>query len=172
MSDMKFDDALKARTSRSRLSAMIGAALALLMAMTATMTAGASAQDGKSQGQQVYVPVYSAIGFVSTEAFDVAVTLSFRNLDRSTPIMIKSATYYDTEGKEIGDLLDGPRTLGPFGSTQVLIKQQDFSGDVGANVVVAWSADQPVTPPLFEAVMVGARGTQAFAFTSRGVVLE
>ena len=40
------------------------------------------------------------------------------------------------------------------------------------HVVVDWSADQPVTPPLFEAVMVGARGTQAFSFTSRGVVLE
>jgi len=123
-------------------------------------------------GQKVYVPVYSAIGFLSQEAVDVAVTLSFRNLDRATPITIKSSVYYDTGGKEIGDLLEGLRTLAPFGSTQVLIRQQDFSGDVGANVVVEWSADQPVTPPLFEAVMVGARGTQAFAFTSRGVVLE
>lgn len=151
-----------------RLSATLLSALTVCFLMSAAVFA----QDGRSQGQQVYVPVYSAIGFASTEAFDVAVTLSFRNLDRSAPITIKSAAYYDTDGKEIQDLLDGPRTLGPFGSTQVLIKQQDFSGDIGANVVVEWSADQPVTPPLFEAVMVGARGTQAFAFTSRGVILD
>ena len=162
------DDTREARNRRFWSLAIIGVAFASLFAMTATV----SAQDGKSQGQTVYVPVYSAIGFVSTEAFDVAVTLSFRNLDRSAPITIKSATYYDTEGKEIGDLLDAPWTLGPFGSTQILIRQQDHSGDIGANVVVDWSADQPVTPPLFEAVMVGARGTQAFSFTSRGVVLE
>ncbi len=163
-----FDDMRMARNPGSWPLAILAAALASLLAMAAA----ANAQEAKSTGQTVYVPVYSAIGFVSTQAFDVAVTLSFRNLDQSSPITIKSATYYNTDGKEIGDLLDGPRTLGPFGSTQVLIKQQDFSGDVGANVVVAWSAEQAVSPPLFEAVMVGARGTQAFAFTSRGVVLE
>jgi len=132
----------------------------------------AGAQEAKSSGQSVYVPVYSAIGYVSTETFDVAVTISFRNLDRSSPITIASAVYYDTAGNRIKDLLGEARTLGPFGTTQVLIKQQDFKGDIGANVVVEWSAEAPVTPPLFESVMVGTVGTRAFAFTSRGVVLE
>jgi hypothetical protein len=152
----------------SRLPAIILSAVAFCL----LLGSAAVAQEAKSTGQTIYVPVYSAIGFVSTEKFDVAVTLSFRNLDASTPITIKSTVYYDTDGEEIGDLLESPRTLAPFGSTQLLIKQQDFSGDVGANVVVEWSAETPVAPPLVEAVMVGARGTQAFAFTSRGVVLE
>ncbi len=141
--------------------------------LAACIAAGSAwAQEARSTGQKVYVPVYSAIGFVSQQTFDVAVTLSFRNLDAATPITITSSAYYDTAGKQIADLLEGPRTLAPFGSTQILIKQADFSGDVGANVVVEWSAEKPVAPPLLEAVMVGSRGTQAFAFTSRGIVLE
>ncbi|MEJ8571861.1 DUF3124 domain-containing protein [Microbaculum marinum] len=136
------------------------------------LSATASGQEQISAGQRVYLAVYSAIGFASQEKVDVAVTLSFRNLDERMPITIESALYYDTDGRQITDLLEAPRTLAPFGSTQVLIKQTDFSGDVGANVVVEWSAGGPAAQPLFEAVMVGSRGTQAFAFTSRGVVLE
>ena len=155
------------RRSLSRRSAFVLTALAACL-----LIAPARAQEPKSTGQKVYVPVYSAIGFISQEKFDLAVTLSFRNLDAGAPITIRSVDYFDTDGKEIKDLLEAPRTLPAFGSTQILIKQDDFKGDIGANVVVEWSADQPVTPPLFEAVMVGARGTQAFAFSSRGVVLE
>lgn len=159
-----------------RLSSLVSSLVSslLLAAFAAAVLTGgtAVAQEATSTGQTVYVPVYSAIGFVSTERFDVAVTLSFRNLDQAAPITIRSSVYYDSDGKQIRDLLDGPTTLGPFGSAQILIRQQDFSGDVGANVVVEWSSETAVTPPLFEAVMVGARGTQAFAFTSRGVVLD
>jgi Protein of unknown function (DUF3124) len=151
----------------TRLTPIIAIALAACL-----LAVEAHAQEAKTTGQTVYVPVYSAIGFISQEKFDLAVTLSFRNLDASAPITIQSVDYFDTDGKKIRDLLDAPRTLQGYGSTQILIKQDDFKGDVGANVVVEWSSDGPVTPPLFEAVMVGARGTQAFAFTSRGVVLE
>ena len=134
--------------------------------------ATAYAHDTRSMGQKVYVPIYSAIGYLSTQNFDLAVTLSFRNLDQDSPITVRSAVYFDTDGKKIQDLLEGARTLAPFATTQVLIRERDFRGDIGANIVVEWSADVPVVAPLLESIMVGARGTQAFSFTSRGVVLD
>jgi len=137
------------------------------------MTAAtAHAHDTRSKGQKVYVPIYSAIGYLSSQNFDLAVTLSFRNLDQKSPITVRSAVYFDTDGKKIKNLLKGARTLTPFATTQVLIRDRDFRGDIGGNIVVEWSADAPVVTPLLEAIMVGARGSQAFSFTSRGVVLE
>jgi hypothetical protein len=136
------------------------------------MAANVHAHEPKSKGQSVYVPVYSAIGFISSLSFDLAVTLSFRNVDGTAPITVNSAIYFDTSRKKKKDLLDGSRTLAPFGSIEILIKQQDFRGDIGGNIVVKWNSTSPVSPPLIEAIMVGARGSQAFSFKSRGIVLN
>lgn len=143
-------------------------ALAICLAMAGAVWA----HGEKSMGQKVYVPVYSTIAYFSQQNLDLTVTLSFRNLDAGAPITVSSVVYFDTGGKKVKDLLGGARTLAPFGSTHVVIKRQDFRGDVGANVVVEWSAKSPVIPPLFEAIMVGSRGTGAFSFASRGVVLN
>ena len=136
------------------------------------MALGAHAHDTRSTGQNIYLPVYSAIAQAPRVDLDLTVMLSFRNVDESVPIKVNSVTYFDTSGKKIKELLDGVRTLAPFGSSHILIGLREFRGDVGANVVVAWSAASPARQPLVEAIMVGSQGTRGWAFTSRGVVLD
>lgn len=144
----------------------------LLLAVSYMMPELAHAHDTKSMGQKVYIPVYSSISHASDKEFDLKVTLSFRNLDGAIPITLISAIYYDTVGNELGNLLKYPSTLAPFGTTQIFLETDDFRGDVGANIVIEWSSQLPVTLPLIETIMVGYRGTQAFAFTSRGIVID
>jgi hypothetical protein len=136
------------------------------------MAVEVNAHEAKSTSQKIYLPVYSAIAHISKQNIDLTVTLSFRNLDEAASITVNSANYFNTSGKKIKDLLGQSSTLAPFGSTQIVIRQDEFRGDVGANIVIEWSSNLPVTPPLIEAIMVGSRGTQAFSFTSRGVVID
>jgi len=58
----------------------------LTLALFLTMAANVHAHEPKSKGQRVYVPVYSAIGYISSLSFDLAVTLSFRNVDGTVPM--------------------------------------------------------------------------------------
>ncbi|MEE8386251.1 MAG: DUF3124 domain-containing protein [Dehalococcoidia bacterium] len=44
------------------------------------------------------------------------------------------------------------------------------AGGAGATFMVTWVAGEEVSEPVVEAVMVGATGTQAFAFVRKGVV--
>ena len=90
----------------------------LALALFLTITANVHAHEPKSKGQSVYVPVYSAIGFISSLSFDLAVTLSFRNVDGTAPITVNSAIYYDTSGKKKKDLLAWPylRCARPVGA--------------------------------------------------------
>ena len=153
----------------------IGLLFRILMAaklLVMVAAASASAHESKSNGQKLYLPLYSSISYLKRDDTHLTVTLSFRNVDANAPITVKSATYFDTSGKKVKDLLEGARTLGPFGSTQVLIRRVEFQGDVGANVVVEWSSTSAVTPPLIEAIMVGFRGAGIFSFTSRAVAID
>ena len=158
--------------ARAAMAARICAAALWTLIMCLVLAKDVLAGDEKSKGQKIYLPVYSSIAHLSRNELNLTVTLSMRNLDGSAPITLIAATYFDSDGGKVKDLLGSEHTLAPFGSTEAIIERDDFRGDVGANLVVEWSSSTPVTPPLIEAVMVGFRGTQAFAFTSRGIVLE
>ena len=162
-------DSTRERTATSM--RMCAVALWTLI-VSLVLASGTHAGDAKSTGQSIYLPVYSSIAHLSRHEIDLTVTLSMRNIDGAAPIQLNSANYFDSNGSLIKDLLGSKRMLAPFGSTEVVIKWNEFRGDVGANLVVEWSSATPVTPPLIEAVMVGFRGTQAFAFTSRGILIE
>jgi hypothetical protein len=62
--------------------------------------------------------------------------------------------------------------LGPMASTEFFIKQSDKLRGAGANFIVEWGAEQPVYEPVIEAIMLGVRGTQAFAWRSPGRVMK
>ena len=47
----------------------------------------------------------------------------------------------------------------------------DDAGGAGANFIIVWRADEPVTPPVIEAVMIGVLGNQSFSFKTEGKVL-
>ena len=123
-------------------------------------------------GERVYVPIYSHIFFRdSNRNIDLAATLSIRNADIDTPIRITSVRYYDSDGALVRRYLDAPRPVGPMASTAFLVGPDD-TGGVGANFIVDWRAERAVTPPVIEAVMIGAASSQGISFVTRGRVLQ
>lgn len=123
-------------------------------------------------GQSIYVPAYSSV-FTSDRAhgFNLAVTLSIRNTDRTHPIVVTSASYYDQDGQLVRDYLKKPLRIGPMASTEFFVSESDTSGGVSASFLVAWVAEQRVSAPLVESVMIGTAGTQGVSFTCPGRVL-
>jgi hypothetical protein len=103
---------------------------------------------------------------------DLAVTVSIRNTDAERPIRIEAVRYFGNDGQQLGNRFAEPSTLGAMATSEIVVPQSAFHGDTGANLIVEWRSAAPVTPPVVETVMVGMRGTQGLAFTSRAVVLE
>lgn len=125
-----------------------------------------------SQGQTVYVPVYSQVFFGDkARTFDLSATLSIRNIDVKGAIQITKVGYYNETGKHVRDFVDKPVVLQPWGSTRFYIKESDESGGTEAFFVVIWQSDSPVIPPIVESVMIGASGQQGVSFTSRGTAI-
>ncbi|HSM83355.1 MAG TPA: DUF3124 domain-containing protein, partial [Nodosilinea sp.] len=86
------------------------------------------------QGQTLYVPVYSEIfDSEANRTFQLTVTLSLRNSDRTQPIVIDTLDYYNSGGDRIVAYLDQPIELGPLASTEVVVDRTNLSGGVGAN---------------------------------------
>lgn len=126
-----------------------------------------------SQGQLVYVPIYSHIYFGDQErAILLTGTLSIRNTDPAQPITLLQADYYDNDGKLIRKYITQPVTLGPLGSTRYIVKASDTAGGSGANFLVRWKAAAPANEPIMEGVMIGTSMGQGISFTSRGVAVK
>jgi len=124
-------------------------------------------------GQIIYVPVYSHIYYQDQQrTIDLAATLSIRNTDGDQPIQIDAVLYYDSDGNLVRSYLEEPLRLGAMASTAFVVDEDDRTGGVGANFIVAWSSTTEPTPPVVEAVMISAASTQGLSFVSVGRVLE
>ncbi len=124
-------------------------------------------------GQTIYVPVYSHVYFLNQgRIFNLTATINFQNTDPEYPIILKSIKYYDTKGNLLEDYLSNPVKLNPFASTDFYIDQVDIRGGVGANFLIEWVADNQVSEPIAESVMIGASGTQGISFLSQGRVIK
>jgi hypothetical protein len=122
-----------------------------------------------SKGQTIYVPAYSHIYSGNREKpFLLTVTVSIRNIDPRYPIQITAVDYYETQGNLLKRYLEKPATLAPLGSLRYIVPEGDKTGGSGANFIVEWKSDQPVNPPIVEAVMIGTQSQQGISFTSRG----
>jgi hypothetical protein len=123
-------------------------------------------------GQTLYVPAYSSV-FTADRAhsFNLAVMLSVRNTDRTHPILVTSASYYDQDGQLVRDYLKKPLRIGPMASAEFFVTENDTSGGVSASFLVEWVAEQSVSVPLIEAVMLGTASTQGISFNCPGRVL-
>lgn len=132
-----------------------------------------SPAEGGGPVRAVYVPAYSHIYHGSEgEAYQLTTTLSVRNTDPDRSITLRSVRYHDTRGELARRFLDGPRRLGPLGTVGYVIEEADTTGGSGANFIVEWSSEQPVSPPVIEAVMISTRSGRGVSFTSRGVPIE
>jgi hypothetical protein len=58
--------------------------------------------------------------------------------------------------------------LKPLGTIEMFVANEDLRGGTGANFVVDWAADGPMSEPVVEAVMIGVLGTTSYSFVSQG----
>jgi hypothetical protein len=107
-----------------------------------------------------------------TRTTDLTATLSVRNTDLTHPIIISSANYYDTNGKLVRKYLEQPVELGALAATDFVINQEDTKGGSGASFIVEWVAQQPVSTPVIEAIMINTSGNQGLSFVSPGRVIK
>lgn len=124
-------------------------------------------------GQTIYVPVYSHIyTFKNRRSINLAATLSIRNTDAEHVLTLNAVRYYDSHGTLVRDYVDTPLRIGPMASTDFVVDETDTSGGSGANFIVEWSAADPVTEPVVEAIMITTASSQGVSFTSAGRVLS
>lgn len=125
------------------------------------------------RGQVVYVPIYSHVYFSDgRRSLNLTALLSVRNTDRRASIVIKRIDYHGSGGKLIQKKLEAPVRLGPLAVTEVVIPERDMAGGSGASFLVEWVAEQEVSEPVIESVMIGTTGAQGISFVSPGRVVE
>lgn len=128
-----------------------------------------------SAGQAIYLPVYSHLyhGEVNPKTGKPSETLvsthvSIRSTDSRTPIVVKSARYYDTEGRLLREFMPAAKTVPPLGTHELFLSRSDVSGGSGANFIIEWSAERPVNPPLVEALHADIREARTLLFVTTG----
>lgn len=125
-----------------------------------------------SRGQTIYVPVYSHIYQLNQQkTFNLTATLSFRNADLNRTLTLTKVLYYDSQGDIVKNYLTEPRTISPLASTSFVVEENDLRGGVGANFIVEWESENPVFPPVVEAVMISTSQQQGISFVSVGRVI-
>lgn len=126
-----------------------------------------------STGQTVYVPIYSNIyaGPRNQPVFLTA-TLSVRNADPTRSIVIESVKYFGSQGQLLKDYLKSPLTLGPLGSTHMVVDESDESGGPGAKFIVIWKSGGAVNTPVIQGIMVTTRSGQGISFVTDGRVIQ
>ena len=141
----------------------------VLLLLSSGLALGQAA-PGRSVGQDLYLPIYSHVWHGEADAKGepaktlVSVSVSIRNTDPAKSIRITSAQYYDTGGRKLREYVTSPRTLGPMGTYEIFVPRSDDTGGSGANFVISWKADAPVSPPLVEGFHANLPAGRAFAF--------
>ena len=121
-----------------------------------------------ARSQSVYVPVYSHVYRGNGDVQALETTLSIRNTDPRFQIVVNSIRYYDNDGALLREYLETPVLLDPLASADFLVERRDMAGGVGANFLVDWVAEESVSPPRVETVMVSFEDNRAFAFARSG----
>lgn len=149
---------------------------AVFLALTLILftASGLGADDLKRfRGQTVYAPAYSHIFIGDREhPFYLTLTLSVRNTDAATPITLEVVDYHDSNGEKLRSYLSAPTALAPLSAQHYVVAESDKSGGAGANFIVRWRSEKPVSPPIVETVMIGTRSQQGISFVSRGQVVQ
>ncbi len=147
----------------------------ILMALLAALSSGIAygqSTPGRSQGQTLYLPVYSHVWHGDTTAAGersktlVSVSVSIRNTDLAKPIRVVSAQYYDTDGKKLRNYVPTPQVIPPMGTLELFVPRSDDTGGSGANFIIVWKADQPASPPMVEGIHANMPAGRSIAFIS------
>ncbi len=126
-----------------------------------------------AMGQTIYVPIYSHIYYENRQkSFDLAATLSIRNTDLTSPMIVTAVRYYDTNGKLLRQYVEKPIQLNALASTDFVVDRNDTSGGSGANFIVEWVAKTEISEPIVEAVMIGSALQQGISWISPGRAIK
>lgn len=124
-----------------------------------------------SQGQLIYVPVYSSVyGGPRNHSLNLTATLSIRNVDEREPLVVTSVKYFDSDGRLIKVYLDKDQSLGPLATTQFIVDELDTTGGFGPKFLVEWKSQWALTPPIVECIMIGSG--QGISFVTQGTVIR
>ena len=151
--------------------------VALLLILSGLLPGAALAQRALSNGQHLYLPVYSVIQYGDRDRsgaareLPVSALVSIHNTDLDKPIRLLSARYYATDGKFLRDFVPSPRALKPMETVEFLVERRDVAGGSGANFVIQWEAAAPVSPPLVQALHVELQTNRAVVFTTDAVLI-
>ena len=124
-------------------------------------------------GQTLYVPAYSEVLLGGRDlTHELVVTLAVHNTDLDAPIVLQSVRYYDTNGELVRNYVEDPIEVSALATTGFLVEARDTTGGWGSNFIVEWVAEEPVSEPIVEAVMVSTGGTQGISMISLGRVIS
>jgi hypothetical protein len=121
--------------------------------------------------RRVYVPVYSSIYLgqdITYNMMDLTATVSVRNVSTQHPLVLLSARYYDSSGKQIREYVNTASELAALATVEFVVARKDSAGGPGANFLVEWSGPSDIDEPIIEAVMIGRSGSAGYSFTSAG----
>jgi len=149
----------------------------LLAALTLACLGTANAQESRPlvKAQTLYLPIYSHMLYgnlgKSGKASYVLLSalVSIRNTDARRPLRVLSARYFDTQGKLLGERVPTPVSVPPLGTLELFVELNDASGGSGANFVIKWDAEQPLSPPLVESLHANMDCGKAVIFMTQSV---
>lgn len=137
--------------------------IAMLVAFSAMPFAVAA--EELSQGQTLYLPIYSHIWHGDKVGDDkhpvktlVSALVSIRNTSLTTPIRVISARYYSTDGRLLREYLPKTAEVGVMGTLELFVERKEAEGGSGANFVIQWDAKVQTNPPVVEAVHADIKG--------------
>ena len=125
------------------------------------------------RGQLLYMPVYSNVPYqIDTMLFNMSAFVAIHNTDLSKNIMLTKVLYFDQDGNIVTDFLKkSPISINPLATKDFYIPYEDQSG-TGANFLIEWVSDLPVSEPLIESVTLCLKPNNTLAVTSQGKVLK
>lgn len=123
--------------------------------------------------ETIYLPVYAHIYYADrTKLLNLAETVSIRNTDMDSAIILTSVRHYRTDGSLVKDYVTKPLSIGPLATADYVVPEHDTTGGTGANFIIEWVSRQKVSEPITESVMVYTGSSHSVSFLSRGVVLK
>lgn len=118
-----------------------------------------------------YLPVYSHIYHTNDKRrFDLAITISMRNVSDSDTLHLLSADYYNTSGDKVREYIKTPIYVLPMETIEIVISDSDNEGGSGANFNFNWVIKDEASYPIFQAVMISTEGQQGISFVTSGII--
>lgn len=96
----------------------------------------------------------------------MSISVSIRNTDPANAIRVTSAQYNDTSGKKLKEYIVSARIIPPLATHELFIQRSDDTGGSGANFLISWKSDVPVSPPLVEGVHANLPAGRSIVFTT------